>query len=248
MNVLIFADVHLRAGPAGKATQAEFVQFLRSIDPAKYERIVILGDLFDFWFEYRHVIFSSYFESLRALADLRDGGAELHLVCGNHDFWAGRFLESELGMHVHPVAYETQLGDRRVMFVHGDGVNKRDYGYRVYKQIARARPVIALFRLLHPDWAMGVAQAVSHGSRTLLSPDDPATSHETRAVAGYARGILESGRADVVVCAHTHHPMREVIPRPSGDGLYLNTGDWMLNRHYLLWEEDEFTGRQFENT
>ena len=139
MNAVIFADVHLRAGEAGMATQRDLVSFLRSIDVDTFPRVIVLGDLFDFWFEYRHVIFSSYFESLRAFAELRDRGAELHLICGNHDFWAGRFLEDELGFQVHRVAYETTFGDRRVRLIHGDGVNANDYGYRMYKRFARSR-------------------------------------------------------------------------------------------------------------
>ena len=240
MNVLIFADVHLGAGPAGKETQESFVRFLRSIDPERYTQIVILGDLFDFWFEYKHVIFSAYFDVLRALADLRDAGVRIDLVCGNHDFWAGRFLEDELGIRVHRDRYDITLAGRRVRFVHGDGVNRGDYGYRIYKYMARAPAVVALFRLLHPDWAMGLARGISHGSRTLRTRSDPSDSSEVRAVEGYAQGIADRGEADVIVCGHTHFSVHKELTGAAGTTLYINTGDWMENRCYTTWDGTGF--------
>ena len=100
MKTLFLSDAHLSVAPGGKPAMDVFVAFLRQIDPNGVSRIIVLGDLFDFWFEYKHVIFSGYFDVLRAFADLRDAGVELHFVCGNHDFWAGRFLESQLGFTV----------------------------------------------------------------------------------------------------------------------------------------------------
>ena len=101
MKTLIFADVHLEVGPSGEKTLREFTEFLRQIDPEEFECTVILGDLFDFWFEYKHVVFSAYFDVLRAFADLHERGMAFHLICGNHDFWAGKFLEQRLGFTIH---------------------------------------------------------------------------------------------------------------------------------------------------
>ncbi|MEX2016680.1 MAG: UDP-2,3-diacylglucosamine diphosphatase [Candidatus Hydrogenedentales bacterium] len=240
MTTLIFADVHLKATPDGEADSKAFTQFLRTINDGRYGRIIVLGDLFDFWFEYRHVIFSGYFDVLRAFAALHDNGVELHLVSGNHDFWAGRFLRNSIGFALHPESLVLKEGGMRVLFAHGDGLNPRDLGYRVYKNFARARPVISLFRLLHPDWAMALAMRVSHGSRALRTPDQPSDNQERPALHDFARRTVAEGGADVVICGHTHFPERESYPAPAGEGTYLNTGDWMNHRSYVEWRGHDF--------
>lgn len=240
MKTLILSDVHLKVGETGRKQMDEFAAFLRQIDPSEVNRVIILGDLFDFWFEYKHVIFSGYFEVLRAFAELRERDVELHLVCGNHDFWAGRFLEERLGFTIHREPVTMDFGGKRVLLCHGDGLNPRDWGYRIYKRLARARPVIWLFGLLHPDLAMRIAQAVSGGSRTMTKAEEPAKGREAKALRAYAKEVLARGHADVVLCGHAHAPAREEFPTPTGAGLYINAGEWMHNRSHVEWDGDRF--------
>lgn len=240
-KTLIFSDVHLKVSPAGRDLREQFVAFLRGISPREYDRVICLGDLFDFWFEYRHAVFSGYFEVLRAFANLREAGIELHLVCGNHDFWGGRFLRETLGFHVHESTVDLPFGGRTAHLVHGDGINADDWVYRTYKCIARNPLVVGAFRLLHPDWAISIARAVSHGSRTMGNHHDPAEGPEAKALSAYARAVLAQGRADIVLCGHSHAPVRETHPTPDGEGLYLNPGDWLSRRSYVVWD-----GRDFE--
>jgi len=240
-KTLVFSDVHLKASPADRPRHREFVDFLRGFSPDNFDRVICLGDLFDFWFEYRHVIFSSYFDVLRAFADLRDAGVELHLVCGNHDFWAGRFLRDELNFHIHHDGVTLPFGEQRVHLVHGDGVNPADRGYRIYKRFARNPLVIGLFRLIHPDWAMKIAQGVSHSSRTLLQAEDPAEGPEAKAIRRHAEGILAAGDADVVMCGHAHAPCDVACETQEGPGRYINTGDWLAHRSYVVWDGSAFT-------
>jgi len=240
MATLLLSDIHLDVSPRGKQRMADFVAFLRAVDTSRINRIILLGDLFDFWFEYKHVIFSGYLDVLRAFADLREHGVAFELVCGNHDFWAGRFLEQRLGFTVHTRPVEMDFGGRRVLMVHGDGLNPRDWWYRVYKRIARARWLTAVFRLLHPDWAMALAQCVSKGSRRLTRAEDPRTGPEAQALRAFAKQTLAQGEADVVVCGHSHYPVIEEYPTPNGTGLYINTGDWLYHRSYVEWDGTEF--------
>lgn len=241
-KTLVFSDVHLKASPEDLDRHREFISFLRGFGGGDFDRIICLGDLFDFWFEYRHVIFSEFFEVLRAFADLRDAGIELHLVCGNHDFWAGRFLRDTLGFQIHPAPVTLPFAEQCVHFAHGDGINPSDTGYRIYKRFARHPFVIGAFRLIHPDWAMAIAQAVSHGSRTYLGVENPHEGPEARALSAYAAGILAAGEADAVMCGHAHAPVREEHPTPTGTGtgLYFNTGDWLGHRSYVVWDGAEF--------
>ena len=247
MNAVVFSDVHLNVAEDGRERMAACARFLRSIDPAHTDRVIILGDLFDFWFEYRHVIFSGYFDVLRAFADLADAGVRFHFVCGNHDFWAGRFLRDHLGFSIHNERLLLDFGDRRVLFVHGDGINPSDVSYRIYKRIARFPLVVWLFRLLHPDWAMALAQGVSRGSRHLKRVDDPSQGPEVKPLQEFARGALERGEADVVMCGHSHYPVVEEHPAPGGMGLYINTGDWLVHQSYVEWDGTAFHQRSFDD-
>lgn len=246
MKTLIFSDVHLDVADDGREQMAGFVSFLRQIDPRDTERIIVLGDLFDFWFEYKHVIFSGYFDVLRAFADLADAGVEFHFVCGNHDFWAGRFLKRHLRFEIHPSTLRMEVGGRRVLFVHGDGINPKDVGYRIYKRIARARPIVWLFSLIHPDWAMAIAQAVARGSRHIKRVDDVSQGPEVKPLEEYAKQALAKGEADVIICGHSHYPVQMEFPSPSGTGLYINSGDWVFHRSYVVWNGNRFEHRLFE--
>ncbi len=246
MKALIFSDVHLQVGEAGRPGRERFIAFLQSFDPTEYTRIIILGDLFDFWFEYRHVIFSGYFDVLRAFADLRDAGVQFDFVCGNHDLWAGRFLESELGFAIHRDRLELDFGDHRVLFVHGDGINPRDVGYRVYKKFAQLPFVVWLFGLLHPDWAMKLAQGVSHGSRRMFQVEDRSQGSEVAPLRDHAERVLAAGDANVVFSGHCHYPQRIEFPGPNRTGLYINTGDWLHHCTYVVWDGETFTTHSFE--
>lgn len=240
MKTVILSDAHLSVAPNGRENMALLVDFLRSLDPEEVGRIIVLGDLFDFWFEYKHVIFSGYFSVLCAFADLHDAGVELWFVCGNHDFWAGRFLEEHLGFTVYPDPVTLELDGRRVHLAHGDGLNPADWRYRVYKRVARWPFAVWAFRLLHPDWAMAIAQGVSRGSRTTFRPSDPSKGSEVGPLQSYAENILVSGEADVVLCGHSHHPVREEFSTPNGTGLYINTGDWLWHRSYVVSEDGAY--------
>lgn len=245
MNTILFSDVHLDVAPGGKDTMTVFTQFLRQIDPQEYPRIVIVGDLFDFWFEYKQVIFSGYFDVIRALADLKDAGAETHFAVGNHDFWAGRFLEQNLGFTIHDGAFELDFGGMKAHLVHGDGINPRDRSYRIYKRFARWRPIVSAFRLIHPDWAMAIAQGVSKSSRHVFQSEDLSEGSEVAPQRAYADRKIKSGEAQIVVCGHSHYPAIETIESHHGDGLYINAGDWIYHRTYVTWDGRAFTLRSF---
>jgi len=239
-KTLIFSDVHLKVSDGDREQQASFVTFLRSFSPEEFDRVICVGDLFDFWFEYRHAIYSDNFDVLHALAEMRDAGMELHLVCGNHDFWAGRFLQETLNFHIHKDSVTLPFDSDRVRFVHGDGINPQDWKYQWYKRFARHDLVVSAFRLIHPDWAMWIARCVSAGSRTLTQVEDRATGAEAISIASYAEDVLARGEAEVVICGHSHHQIRTEYATPAGTGLYINTGHWLENRNYVVWSGGEF--------
>lgn len=247
MKTVVLSDVHLQPTDEGQDRRAAFVAFVRGLPGDGVERLIILGDLFDFWFEYKHVVFSGYFDVLHAFGELRDRGVEIHLVCGNHDFWAGRFLERQLGFHIYNDRAIMEFDGQRVLLIHGDGLNPADWGYRIYRRLARARLVVWLFGLLHPDWAMGIARQVSRTSRRVTQVADMSQGPEALALRAFAERTLAAGEADVVLCGHAHAATREEFPTPNGTGLYINTGEWMIQRSYVEWDGTEFTLRFLDN-
>jgi UDP-2,3-diacylglucosamine hydrolase len=240
-KTLIFSDVHLKVVPEDRARHEEFIAFLHAFPADEFDTFICLGDLFDFWFEYKSVIFSDFFGVLRALADIRDAGVEIHLICGNHDFWAGRFLREDLGIHIHPNTMAYDFGDLRGHLVHGDGINPEDWKYRAYKRVARNPLVVGAFRCIHPDWAMAIARGVSHSSRTLLGADDPAHGPEAQALRRYAGDVIARQEADVVLCGHAHAPVLESVEASGHTGVYINSGDWLAHRSYTIWDGAQFT-------
>lgn len=240
-KTLIFSDIHLKPAEQDRPRREAFAAFLRGISPEEFDRVICLGDLFDFWFEYRHVVFSAYFDVLRAFAGLREAGIEMHLVCGNHDFWAGRFLREELGIQVHQDTVHLPFGERTGLLLHGDGINAKDLFYRWYKPIARHGLAIGAFRLLHPDWAMGIARAVSKSSRTMFGTDNPDEGREAKALRKYAQGLIAAGTEELVLYGHAHAPGIETHPGPNGEGTYVNPGDWVHHRSHVIWDGTAFT-------
>ena len=245
MNTILVSDVHLDVAPGGRETMDRFTRFLREIDPDRFPRLVIVGDLFDFWYEYRHVIFSGYFDVLRAFARLADAGVEIHFAVGNHDFWAGRFLRDHLDFQIHDDPFYLPFGEYNAHIIHGDGLNPADRSYRLYKRFARWKPIVAAFRLIHPDWAMAIAQGVSKGSRSMHKTDDLSQGSEVGPQRDFAERLLRSGDADILVCGHSHYPILERVENTPGFGLYINAGDWLYHQSYVAYEDGVFTLRLF---
>ncbi len=155
--------------------------------------------------------------------DFIQHGCELHLVTGNHDFWVSSFFESELGIQVHTSPVETIIHDKRIYIGHGDGLAKKDTGYRILKRIFQFPVNIRLFRLVHPDIGFSLAHFISSFSRenTRLKDD---SDYFTFAGQKFSEGF------DYVILGHTH------IPRfyQKSDKIYINTGDWINHFSYAL--------------
>ncbi|PYO06124.1 MAG: hypothetical protein DMD30_13120 [Gemmatimonadetes bacterium] len=152
----IVSDAHL--GVASKQIERSFVSFLRGL-AGEARALIINGDLFDFWFEWKTVIPRRSFRALAALAELSDVGVEILWVAGNHDCWGGEILREDVGVSYVVGAWEGTVAEWQVRIEHGDGLREReDRGYRMIRPIMRNRLAIKAFRMLHPDWASRLAQ------------------------------------------------------------------------------------------
>ena len=164
--VYFIADAHLgvRSREREAPREERLHAFLGSL-AGRASALVIVGDLFDFWFEYRTAIPRRHFATLAILRRLRESGVALTYLNGNHDFWLGRFLAAEVGIETHdgPLALEAQ--GRRLWVHHGDGLVGGDLGYRLLRSVIRHPASIALYGLLHPDLGIPLAHQVSRWSR-----------------------------------------------------------------------------------
>lgn len=244
-DTLLFSDVHLKPHASDNPGRKDFIDFLAHIDPQQVGRLICLGDLFDFWYEYRHAVFASYFEVLHLFANLRDAGVELHLFRGNHDLWAGSQLERLTGMRVHQESAMLPFGSEEALLFHGDGLNPGDRGYLLFKRFAGNRVLQHLFRHVHPDTAMDLAEWISRRSRAKAKGENPHEGPEAGMVRNHVRKIIGAGRARMVICGHAHAPVIERIEENGFAGLYVNTGDWPLHRSFVRYSDGEFTLQTF---
>jgi len=244
-RVLFFSDAHLDSdsNPDSRERNARVLEFLGWAGD-NCETLVILGDLFDFYFEYGSVFPSRYLRVLAALDSLTASGVRCIYVAGNHDFWLGELFSRTLGV---TLVRDGLLLERkaptpqRVLATHGDGLGSGDMGYKILKKCLRNPILIRLFRLIHPDWGYALARLTSRTSRKYTNHLQPV---RVEASARNGQALLDSGRnLSAVVLAHTHQP----DSRQFENGLYFNSGDWCTHFSYVRWDEhglslERFTG------
>jgi len=225
MALYIFSDAHLGSGSAElEAHKVEKIRELFERVKTDGDRLVILGDLFDFWFEYKHAIPKDHHQVLFMLTELVQRGIHVDYVSGNHDFWMDSFFAEHIGVHLHKDSLDIIYDKQRLHLIHGDGLAKADRGYRFLKRILRNPVNIWLYRKLPPDWAIPLAKKVSGSSREYTSRRDHTFALDYEA---YAKTRLGEGY-DAVVIGHLHIPVFETY----ANGTYVNTGDFIHHFSY----------------
>jgi UDP-2,3-diacylglucosamine hydrolase len=247
MKKIYFAsDFHL--GVDARCTSAERErQLVRWLDQASRdaEEIYLVGDVFDFWFEYRSVVPKGYVRLLGKLAELTDGGLPIHFFTGNHDMWVFSYFEEELGIptYRHPIIRE--WNGKTFMIGHGDGLGPNDTGYKMLKKIF-ANPVCQwLFARLHPNFGIGLANYWAAQSRK-ANPATPKFRGAGREwLIAYAERKLETMDIDFFIFGHRHLPIDYVLN--NGKSRYINLGEWKNFNSYAVWDGEEVTLHFFEN-
>ena len=219
----VISDIHLGHAPA--EVERALLGFLRAL-PGRAGSLIINGDLFEFWFEWKRVVPRSGVRALAALMDLRDAKLPVTMIAGNHDCWGGEVL-GEAGVNFVDGPWTGTLGGWRARVEHGDGLRaKEDRGYRALRRVLRNRLAIRAFRSIHPDWATRLAMGSSQTSRTYQPRD------EGRGLREVARETLASDRAlDLLIYGHSHVAALERMP---GGNVYANAGSWLDAPTYLL--------------
>ena len=231
--VFFLSDAHLGAEEENKERLKE-EKLISFLDRVKEEGnfLYLVGDLFEFWFEYKNVIPKDHFRVLNKLKQLVDCGIKINYVVGNHDFWLGDFLPREIGIPIFKQPIEVVHQGKRIFITHGDGLAKNDLGYRILKSILRNKVNIFLYRQIPPDLSYPLAKFVAGRSRSWVQKRDTSYLKEYEK---FAAEKIKQG-FDAVILAHTHVP----VLRNLGEGVYLNLGDWFYHFTYGRLYEGKF--------
>jgi UDP-2,3-diacylglucosamine hydrolase len=234
-QIYFLSDFHLGAPDheSSLVREKKVVAFLESIKHTAAE-IFIVGDIFDFWYEYKKVVPKGYTRLLGKLAELTDSGIPIHVFVGNHDMWMNGYFEKELNIPVyhHPRIFE--WNGKTFYIGHGDGLGPGDHGYKRLKKIFRNPVCQWAFGLLHPSWGIGLANYFSRKSRVKTgSADEHFLGENKEWLIVYCKDVLQKQHYDYFIFGHRHYPMDFKLPN---DSRYINLGDWIRNFTYASFD------------
>ncbi|MBS1730710.1 MAG: UDP-2,3-diacylglucosamine diphosphatase [Bacteroidetes bacterium] len=245
-KIYFISDFHLGAPDYATSLEREkkIVRFLETIKEDAAE-LFILGDMFDFWYEYKTVVPKGFVRLLGMLASFSDKGIPIHFFIGNHDMWMHGYFENELNIKVYEKPERFQFNGKKFYIGHGDGLGPGDHGYKRLKKVFRNPFCQWLFGQLHPTWGMGLANYFSAKSRKKTgSSDQVFLGEENEWLVIYAKEILANEHIDYFVFGHRHLPLDIDL---GDNSRYINLGDWIRsytyaffdgqNMHLLKWEE-----------
>ena len=235
----IISDTHFRPvdTPAERERRKHMVSYLDTVR-SRGGTLIIGGDFFDFWFEYRHSILNRYMDILTALTEVNRAGVNIHFLYGNHDYWDFGFFTRTFGAIVHEEDLLLDWQKTQLRFTHGDGLLVNDRGYRLLKRVIRSPLCISLFRLLHPDLGCAIAQMVSKSSRAAQA-NNAYYGIIRSEISQWARTRWHMGEK-VVLVGHYHQTGIET----ENDCKIIWLGDWI--NHMTVTEFDGQNWQQYD--
>lgn len=238
-NIYFISDVHLGLYPAEKSAEREriLVAWLDSIKEDAAE-LFLLGDIFDFWHEYKHVVPRGFTRFLGKLSELSDAGVKLHLFTGNHDVWIYDYLPSEIGLILHREHISCERGGKRFFIGHGDGLGPWDKGYKILKWAFTNRFLQFLFARIHPNAALGFGKKWSKSSRYAKGIiAEGYKGDDVEFQVRFAKEFIQKEHIDYFVFGHRHVPFDVRIAENSR---VINVGDWIVNYTFAVWNSQTF--------
>ena len=248
MSRIYFAsDFHLGLDLAQSSKDRErmIVGWLEEIASDARE-IFLVGDLFDFWFEYRSVIPRGFTRFIGMLARLKDQGVAVHIFTGNHDMWMFNYFEKELGIPIYRNPIIREFDGKKFYIGHGDGLGPGDHGYKMLKRIFSSKICQWLFARLHPNLAFGLAKFWSARSRAKANKTDAFRGKDHEWLVSYANELSATLDVDYFVFGHRHLPIRCLLD--NGFSQYINLGDWMTHRSYAVFDGKSLTLEFYKNS
>lgn len=234
-KIFFLSDFHLGA-PNAAASLVREKKIIRFLDEVKQEAlaIFIVGDLFDFWYEYKNVVPKGYVRILGKLAEITDAGIPIHFFVGNHDMWMKNYFQTELNVEVYFAPKEFIFFGKNFLIGHGDGLGPGDKGYKFLKKIFRNKFCQWLFGILPPNIGIGLADYFSRKSRAKTGKTNEVFLGEDKEwLVTYSKEILQKKQYDYFIFGHRHLPLDIQLNEKSK---YVNLGDWIQYFTYAVFD------------
>lgn len=208
--------------------------------------IFLVGDIFDFWFEYKRAVPRGYTRLLGKISEITDSGIPVHVFTGNHDMWIFDYLPKECGVILHREPIIREWNGKRLMIGHGDGLGPGDYGYKFIKKIFASKVCQWLFARLHPNFGIWLAQSLSGYSRSTTGDKDQTfLGEENEWLMIHCREILQKEHFDFFIYGHRHLPIDLPLNEKSH---YINLGEWLTSNTYAVFDGEKSELKKFEQS
>ncbi|MCB9201972.1 MAG: UDP-2,3-diacylglucosamine diphosphatase [Flavobacteriales bacterium] len=225
-----------------KVREEKFISFLNEIK-SDCRTLFLLGDLFDFWHEYKTVVPKGFIRVLGKLAELSDSGIKIYFFVGNHDLWMNNYLEEELNITTFFSKQEFLINGKQFLIAHGDGLGPGDKGYKRMKKVFTNPFCKFLFRWLHPDLGVQLGNYLSRKNKLISGDEDiHFLGEENEWLVQYAKHKLKQKHYDYFIFGHRHLPL-EI---PIENSLYINLGDWISYFTYAVFSEDKIELKEYK--
>jgi len=242
-KIYFASDFHLGVPDAESSLKREklLVKWLEEIKDDAAE-IYLVGDLFDFWFEYDTAVPRGFTRFLGKLAELSDSGIPIHIFTGNHDMWMFGYLEEELNISLHREPIIREYSGKKFYIGHGDGLGPGDHGFKLIKQVFANKVSQWLFAKLHPDWGIKLAQFWSGRSRD-SNDDSKFLGEDGEWLVQYAKEKLGTEHFDFFIFGHRHLPLYMSVGKES---FYINLGDWISHNTYAVFDGEKLELKKYQ--
>ena len=245
-NYIYFAsDFHLGVPDHTSSREREdrIVRWLDFIKDNAAE-IYLMGDVFDFWFEYATVVPRGYVRLLGKLAELSDSGIRIVMFKGNHDMWMFDYFKTELNIDIISDELILERNSKKFYLHHGDGLGPGDPGYKILKTFFRSRFCQWLFARLHPNLGIGIAQKWSAKSRLQSKVEEQVLDTEKEWLVTFSRELLRDSHFDYLIFGHRHLPLEIQL---DDESRYINLGEWMNHNSYAVFDGESVSLKYFES-
>lgn len=244
-KIYFISDAHLGLYPEERSLEREkmLVDWLNSIKETAAE-LYLVGDIFDFWHEYKHIVPKGFTRFLGKLSEIADNGTKLYFFSGNHDIWAYGYFSSEFGAEIHHKPLIKELNGLKFFIAHGDGLGPGDFGYKLLKNTFRNKTLQWLFARLHPNFAMWLGKTWSKNSRYskgIVAEEYAGEQGELQII--FAKNILKNEFYDFFLFGHRHIPFDVKLGEKSR---VVNLGDWIHSFTYGELDGQTFMLKQYK--
>jgi UDP-2,3-diacylglucosamine hydrolase len=240
-KIYFASDFHLGLPEGSPPLEREkkVVTWLNSVAPDAKE-IYLLGDIFDFWWEYKKVVPRGFTRFLGTISRITDSGIPVHFFTGNHDMWVGDYLSDECGMIIHKQPLTAIFNGKKFHLAHGEGLGTNSKGYKLLLSIFRNRPLQVLYSAMHPSIGLGIGHKWSLSSRLGKGVTLAYLGEDKEDLMRYAKSVLEKDKIDYFIFGHRHLAM---TIKMSAQSEIVFLGDWIKNGSYADWDGENLIFR-----